>query len=475
MSKPFKQESIWGDWPMVEGRTHHPVIQSERCHTCDICLKGCPAQLIPEYREEKKSLRGTLYRRKIQETELHNKVSLPPCQEACPIHQDARGYVALIGREKFSEALELIREVNPLPAVCGFICHHPCEEACLREGVDDSVSIRLLKRFVAEYERKSKSKKRRPKKKRREKVLVIGSGPAGLAAANDLSLLGFGVTIFESLPVLGGMLAVGIPEFRLPRDILQMEIEGIKELGVEMKTHHPFHFNGNRKPFEKLGFQAAFLSTGAHRSLKLNIPGEGFRGVFHGVKFLRDINLGKSLKIGKRVAVIGGGNVALDAARSAIRLGAEAVNVYYRRSKKEMPAIPEEVDEAIREGVRIHFLSFPVKIIDREEKAVGLECIRMSLGEPDERGRRKPIPIEGSTHRVAAETIIAAIGQSVDRKPLKGLDVNRDGTVRVDPKTGETSMKGVFAGGDVVTGPGWAIDAIAAGKKGAETIGRYLA
>jgi formate dehydrogenase major subunit len=192
------------------------------------------------------------------------------------------------------------------------------------------------------------------------------------------------------------------------------------------------------------------------------------------VEFLRDINLGKNLTIARRVAIVGGGNVAIDAARSAIRLGAEAVHVYYRRSRKEMPAIPEEVDEAIREGVRIHFLSSPVKIIDREEKTVGLECIRMRLGEPDERGRRKPIPIEGSMHRVAAETVIAAIGQRVDRRPLKGLDLNRDGTVRVDPKTGETNMKGVFAGGDAVTGPGWAIDAIAAGKKGAEAISRYL-
>jgi heterodisulfide reductase subunit A len=241
-----------------------------------------------------------------------------------------------------------------------------------------------------------------------------------------------------------------------------------------MKTRHPFHFNGNRKAFEKLGFQAAFLSMGAHRSLKLNIPGEGLQGVFHGVEFLREINLGKSPKMGRRLAVIGGGNVAIDAARSAIRLGAEVVNVYYRRSKKEMPAILEEVDEAIREGVRIHFLSSPVKIIERGGKAVGLECIRTRLGEPDEEGRRKPIPIKGSSYRVAAETIIAAIGQRVVRKPLKGLDVNRDGTVRVDPRTGETSMKGVFAGGDVVTGPGWAIDAIAAGKKGAEAIAHYL-
>jgi heterodisulfide reductase subunit A2 len=458
---------------MPEGRTHKPVIQPDRCHSCDVCIRGCPAELIPEYRREDKSLRGTLYQGKLKEKPLEQKVPLPPCQEACPIHQDTRGYMSLIAEEKFKEALEIIRKVNPLPAICGFICHHPCEEACLREGVDHSIPIRLLKRFVAEYERKG-GKIRRPLKKKRGRVLVIGSGPAGLTAANDLSLLGFEVTIFEALPVLGGMLAVGIPEFRLPRDILNMEIEGIREMGVEMKTHHPFHLNGDRKTFQKLGFQAAFLSIGAHRSERLNIPGERLQGVFHGVEFLRDIHLGKSLKIGKRVAVIGGGNVAIDAARSVIRLGTESVKVYYRRSIKEMPAIPEELEEGIHEGVKIHYLSSPVKINERGGKVVGLECVRMRLGEPDQMGRRKPIPIEGSTYHVAADTIIAAIGQRVDRKILKGLDVNQDGTLRVDPKTNETSIKGVFAGGDVVTGPGWAIDAIAAGKKAAESISRYL-
>lgn len=458
---------------MPEGRTHKPVIQSDRCQSCDVCIRGCPAELIPEYRGEEKSLRGVLYRGKLYGKPLKDKVILPPCQEACPIHQDTRGYVSLIAEGKFKEALEIIREVNPLPAVCGFICHHPCEEACLREGVDHPIPIRLLKRFVAEYERKG-GKRKRSLKKKRGKVLVIGSGPAGLAAANDLSLLGYEVTIFEALPVLGGMLAVGIPEFRLPRDILQMEIEGIREMGVEMKTHHPFHLNGDRKTFQKLGFQAAFLCIGAHRSERLNIPGERLPGVFHGVEFLRNIHLGKSLKIEKRAAVIGGGNVAIDAARSAIRLGAESVMVYYRRSRKEMPALPEEVEEAMREGVKIHFLSSPVKIIERGGGAVGLECMRMRLGEPDQKGRRKPIPIEGSTYPVVAESIIAAIGQRVDRKILKGLDVNQDGTIRVDPKTNETSIKGVFAGGDVVTGPGWAIDAIAAGKKAAESISRYL-
>lgn len=459
---------------MVEGRTHRPIIQSSRCHSCDVCIRGCPAELIPEYRKEEESLRGALYQGKIQKRTVKGRVPLPPCQESCPIHQDARGYVALIAIGKVEEAIELIREVNPLPAVCGFICHHPCEEACLREEVDHPVPIRLLKRFVAEHDRKKEKFKKEPEKKRREKVLVVGSGPAGLACANDLSLSGFRVTIFEALPVLGGMLAVGIPEFRLPREILKMEIDGIRELGVEMETNHPFRFDGNGRTLKKSGFDAIFLSMGAHRSLRLNVPGEAFQGVFLGVEFLRDINLGRKVEIGRRVAIIGGGNVAIDVARSVLHLGAKTVEIYYRRSRGEMPAIPEEVDEAIREGIKIHFLTAPVKMIGRGGKATGMECIRMRLGEPDEKGRKKPIPIEGSSFKVQAETIISAIGQRVDERALKGMETNPDGTLQVNPETGETSMRGVFAGGDMVTGPGWAIDAIAAGKKGAESICRHL-
>lgn len=458
---------------MVEGRTHRPVIQSEKCHSCDVCIRGCPAELIPEYRKEEKSLRGTLYRGRAVKRDPEKGLSLPPCQEACPIRQDARGYVALIAKEKFKEALELIREVNPLPAVCGFICHHPCEEACLREDVDDPVPMRLLKRFVAEYEREGVRRERR-KKKKRQKVLVIGSGPAGLAAANDLSLLGYGVTIYEALPVLGGMLSVGIPAYRLPRDILKMEIEGIRKLGVEMKTDHFFSLGGNGTSFRRLGFHAVFLSTGAHRSIRLRILGESFRGVLPGVEFLRDVNLGKKMEIGKKVAVIGGGNVAVDVARSALRLGAKKVGIYYRRSRNEMPAIPEEVEEAVQEGVKIHFLASPLRIMGKGGKVAEMECVRMKLGEHDGSGRRKPIPIDGSNFKVEADTIIAAIGQRVDRRALKGLDTNQDGTIQIHPGTGETSLKGVFAGGDMVRGAGWAIDAIADGKKGAESIHEYL-
>jgi NADPH-dependent glutamate synthase beta subunit-like oxidoreductase len=459
---------------MAEGRTHKPVVQSSRCQSCNVCIHGCPAELIPEYREEEGSLRAALYAKKIVRTSSKEKIPVPPCQEACPIQQDTRGYVSLIARGKLKEALELIREVNPLPAVCGFICHHLCEEACLRESVDQAVPMRLLKRFVAQYERENGRPKRRPEKRKNERVLVVGSGPAGLAAANDLSLLGYGVTVFEALPVLGGMLAVGIPEFRLPRDVLRLEIDGIQELGVEMRTNQRFLFEDDAKSFRRMGFQAVFLSIGAHRSSRLNVPGEKLEGVFPGVEFLRDVNLGRAVRIGKKVAVIGGGNVALDCARSAIRLGADTVEIYYRRSKDEMPAIAEEVEEAAREGVGLHLLVSPLKMIGTGGRVAGIELVRMKLGEPDGTGRPKPIPVEGSQFEVRVDTVISAIGQRVDLRLLKKFDTNKDGTLRVDPETGATRMEGVFAGGDAVTGPGWAVDAIAAGKKGAKSIDQYL-
>jgi NADPH-dependent glutamate synthase beta subunit-like oxidoreductase len=429
--------------------------------------------LIPEYRKEEESLRGALYQGKMRDVAPKGSIPLPPCQEACPIRQDARGYVALIAKGKFKEALELIRDVNPLPAVCGFICHHPCEEACLREEVDRPVPIRLLKRFIAEHSQNRQKVRKGPKRKKREKILVVGSGPAGLACANDLGLLGFRVTLLEALPVLGGMLTVGIPEFRLPREVVKMEIDGIRELGVEMEVNHPFRFDGNGRTLKRSGFNAIFISMGAHRSLKLNIPGESLRGVFPGVEFLREINLGKKVTAGKKVAVIGGGNAALDVARSVLRLGSKRVDLYYRRSRKEMPAIREEVEEAIREGVRLHLLTAPVRMIGRGERVVGMECLRMRLGEPDEKGRRRPVPIQNSNFKVDADTVISAVGQGLDQRPLKGLEKSPDGMIRVD-ETGQTSLKGVFAGGDMVTGPGWAIDAIAAGKQGAKSIAEYL-
>jgi heterodisulfide reductase subunit A len=457
---------------VVEGRTHRPVI-THRCHSCDACVGGCPAELFSEYRDEKESLRGILYGNRMLRKGDSKGITIPPCQDACPIGQDARGYVALIAREKFREALELIREVNPLPAICGFVCHHPCEQACLRQQVDAPVPIMLLKRFVAEQELKQGRAARWPARKRKERVLIVGSGPAGLAAANDLALLGYRVTLFEALSVLGGMLTVGIPAFRLPRNILREEIEGIRALGVVMQTGRQFPIRDGSKMLRKLGFQAAFLAPGAHRSARLGIPGESLQRVYPGVEFLRAANLGNAPELGKKVTVIGGGNVAIDAARFALRLGTQRVEILYRRSREEMPAIPGEVDAAISEGVTFHFLAAPASVIG-SDTVTGIECIRMKLGQPDATGRRTPLPVIGSSFEIKADSIIIAAGQNVDKQELEGFALRRDGTLQIDPATGETSVKGFFAGGDVVTGPGYAIDAIAMGKRAAAAIGRYL-
>jgi len=368
----------------------------------------------------------------------------------------------------------LIRQSNPLPAVCGFICHHPCEKACLNNFLHKPVSLRLLKRFLAEEDLQRESSLTPYPKTKKARVLIVGSGPAGLTAAHDLAWLGYPVTLYESLPVLGGMLSVGIPGFRLPRDLLQKEIGQIKERGVEMLTRRTFRSQDIPKDLKRLGFQAAFLAMGAHKSRRLSIPGERLPGVLAGVELLRKFNLGRKVSLGEKVVVLGGGNVALDVARAARRLGTKEVRIVYRRSMAEMPAIPEEVQTAQREGIEFLFLSVPVRITQSKNNRLKLDCLKTRLGEADERGRRKPIPIEGSGFSLYADSIVRAVGQEVDRKTIHGLELHADGTIKTDPRTGQTSLKGIFAGGDAVTGPAWAIEAIAAGKKGALAIDEYL-
>jgi len=401
----------------------------------------------------------------------------PPCRKACPAEVNIQAYIALISQGKFREALEIIRKAIPLPAVCGRVCFSPCEEACTRKDIDEAVGIRALKRLVADYELKTgKHEKPSPMpKKYDEKIAIIGSGPAGLAAAYELVRMGYPVTVFEKASKPGGMLRECIPEYRLHKEVLDIEIQHLVDLGVEIKTNTTIGKDATIDTLFNQAYKAVFLATGAQKCLSLNVEGENLGGVLHSLEFLRDVNSGKHIEIGHKVAVIGGGNVAVDAARTAKRLGSGEVTIIYRRSEEEMPAHHREVEEARLEGVSFLFLTSPKRFMGGNGKVVSIECIRMSLGQPDETGRRRPIPIEGSEFTVPVDTVILAIGETPDISFLpKEVEVTKGNTITVDPVTLETKMPGVFAGGDAVTGPASVVEAIAAGKSAAVSIDRYL-
>lgn len=404
---------------------------------------------------------------------------VPACYAACPLHVRAHGYIALTAQRKFQNALKLIRRENPLPGVTGRVCHHPCENSCERRRVDEPLAIASLKRFLADYELHMNPAMPKPIPRiHDETVAIVGSGPAGLTAAYHLVLKGYGVTIFEAAPVPGGMLVRGIPPFRLPRSIIEYEINWIKALGVQLLTGVMI---GNDLSFESLsdqGYDAIFIATGAHDGRKLRIPGENeFMGLIDSLSFLERVNLGDHHKPGDHVCVIGGGNAAIDSARTALRLGCKNVTIVYRRSRREMPAISSEVEEADEEGVEIHYLASPTQILGKEGYVTGMECIRNRLGEPDASGRRRPVPITGTEFVVDADTIIPAISQRPDLSflpPNHGFNLTQWNTFAVNPLTLQTNKSGIFAGGDAVTGPATVIEAMAAGKKAATMIDHYL-
>jgi len=401
----------------------------------------------------------------------------PPCRKACPAEVNIQAYIALISQGKFKEALEVIRRYIPLPAVCGRVCFSPCEEACARKEMDEALSIRALKRLVTDYELKM-GKKEKPNpipRKYHEKIAIIGSGPAGLTAAHELVKMGYPVTVFEKASEPGGMLRECIPEYRLPKDVLAIEIQYINDLGVEIKTNTTLGKDITIDSLLNQGYQSVFIAIGAQKCLSLNVEGENLDGVLHSLEFLRDVNSGKHVELGDKVAVIGGGNVAVDVARTAKRLGPSEVTIIYRRSEKEMPAHRREVEESKPEGVNFLFLASPKRFIGKNGNVVSIECLRMSLGPRDETGRRRPIPIEASEFTVPVDTVVLAIGETADTSFLpKEVEVTKRNTITVDPVTLETRMPGVFAGGDAVTGPASVIEAIAAGKKAAVSIDRYL-
>ncbi|MBE3573702.1 MAG: FAD-dependent oxidoreductase, partial [Moorella humiferrea] len=401
-----------------------------------------------------------------------------PCQNTCPANVDVPIYIDLIRQRRFAEAYEVIRRENPFPVVCGRVCNHPCEGKCNRAKIDQPLAIRELKRFAADYAMKLNGQRPKPQvaPPNGKKVAVIGAGPAGLTAAYYLAQKGYGVTVFEALPVAGGMMAVGIPEYRLPKKTLQAEIDTILELGVELKTGKALGRDFRLEDLKEQGYEAVFVAIGAHKDQKLCVPGEELAGVYAGATFLRQLNLGQAPELkDKVVAVIGGGNVAMDAARSALRLGAKEVHIIYRRQKDDMPALREEIHEAEKEGVKITCQANPVAILGENGKVTAVKCIRMRMGEFDRSGRRRPVPVEGSEFTMPVDIIIAAIGQTVDPESIpEGLEVSRAGTIVADEKTGATKVSWVFAGGDCVAGPDTVIGAIAAGKKAAAAIDRYL-
>jgi len=401
-----------------------------------------------------------------------------PCQHVCPIDTEVPVYISLIAKGRFKEAFDIILKDNPLPSVCARVCHHPCESKCLSGKWGSPIAIRTLKRFAAEYALKTGTyTKSKGQKSDLEKIAIIGSGPAGLMAGYKLANKGYNVTIFEELGVPGGALAACIPEYRLPGDMLNIDIENIKNAGVKIKTNTRI---GKDIPFKELlsSYKAVFIATGAHKSRKLRIPNEDAEGVIDAIEFLRDINSNKKVNIGKNVGIIGGGNAAIDAARAVVRIkDCNKVLVIYRRTRKEMPAFEEEISAAIEEGVEIQFLTAPTKIITKNRKIAGVKCTRMKLGEVDENGRRKPIPIKGSELIINLNTLIVAIGENPDLCFLdeeNNIEVSKRGTIIVCPETLSTNMDGVFAGGDVVTGPNTVIDAMSAGKVAAEMIDKYI-
>jgi NADH-quinone oxidoreductase subunit F len=407
---------------------------------------------------------------------------ISPCQHTCPVGINIPSYIAHIDAGEYLESIEVIRERNPFPAICGRICHHPCEDRCRRGELDEPVAINSLKRFVADWYFDHIDELPEPEpfpQTHNQKVAVVGAGPCGLSCAYFLAQMGYPVTVFEALPIGGGMLSVAIPDFRLPRKVIEKEIEYIAKRGVEIRYNTPINVHFTVDDLRKSGFETVFIAAGAQRSQRIGIPGEleDLEGFYYGLRFLRDVKIGKPVRFGQRVAIIGGGLVAVDASRTVLRMGAQEVTAYELMAREQMPVTDAEYDEAMEEGVKVNFLVSPTRIVSKNWKVVGLQCVHRQLGEPDASGRRRPEPIPGSEFFVEADTVIAAVGQAPDLSflpPDSALERTRWERLAVDDNRLATSVPGIYAGGDFVAGPARVIDAIATGRRGAIAIAKYL-
>ena len=475
-------------------------VDKENCVACGKCVEVCPAgavklgqklctkegpvvypkQELPDAVKWGKEKWNENYR---DDNRINcHQTGTAPCKTKCPAHIAVQGYIKMAAQGRYMDALKLIKQDNPFPAVCGSICNRQCEDACTRGSIDRAVAIDEIKKFIAEQELHAEKRyipkilsKKSESEPYREKIAVIGAGPAGMSCAYYLANMSYPVTVFDKNPVPGGMLTLGIPSFRLEKDVVNAEIEVLKEMGVEFKCGVEVGKDVTIDQLRQQGYKGFYLAIGAQKSAPIGVPGEELQGVYGGVDFLRQVNLGEKPEIGEKCAVIGGGNVAMDVCRTALRLGAKDTYIIYRRGQEEMPADKDEVAEAMEEGVQFRFLCAPAEILGTDGKVSGLKVEKMALGEPDEKGRRKPVGT-GEFEIIEVSSVIGAIGQKVDLGGIapEGMTFNPNGTVIAEALTYQTAQPDIFAGGDVVTGPKFAIDAIAAGHEAAISLHRFV-
>ncbi len=454
------------------GPLGYPVVDREKCVGCGVCEQVCPKEVMQVKTPSQRILHFN-----------QRNDRLAPCRQTCPAEIDIPKYIAQIREGDYEGAVDTIRERNPLLLACGRVCPHPCEVNCRRGIEDDPVSINQLKRFAADFELNSGKRLRvsvaPPTNKR---IAVVGGGPAGLTCAFFLRRLGHEVTIFEAMPKLGGMLRYGIPEYRLPKKVLDWEIEGILNLGIECRTKVKFGKDFDLTTLENEGYDAVFLGIGAWKDSSLRVEGEQLQGCYTGIDFLARLAGGEDIPVGRSAVIIGGGNTAIDCTRNLIRLGVKEVNLVYRRTRKEMPANPVEIEAAEAEGVKFTFLAAPVRVIGNDQGVTThLEYLKMELGEPDASGRRRPMPIEGSESLIETGMVVTAIGQSPDisftetmQQQLAELKTTRWNTIEVDPTTLQSTIPHLFAAGDAATGPSLVVEAIGGGRRAARSIHQFV-